>query len=192
MDISNSLYYTFSTIAQVLAGFIALSGVFVIFKIQELKRMQFIQVQYFYNFISGISGLINSSFHSCPTIAIHIKTLHDSECIGGMEQEMNSIINDPNVQKSHEIKSLKKMKSIFERINSIRLRILFWTKISMTSGLLTIIFSIIVLTNVPNINTPQASFVIYMIGLMGFLFSILTMFLVILLCLKERNYIIDK
>jgi hypothetical protein len=33
----NSLYYTFSAIPQVLAAFIALSGVFLIFKIQEFK-----------------------------------------------------------------------------------------------------------------------------------------------------------
>ena len=38
MVITNALYYTLSTTAQVLAGFIALSGVFVIFKLQELEK----------------------------------------------------------------------------------------------------------------------------------------------------------
>jgi|GEM_PF-6519430 len=123
MDITNSLYYTFSTIAQVLAGFIALSGVFVIFKIQELKKMQFLQVQYFYNYLNGVSGMFIGSFHDCPTIAVTLKTLHKSECIGGMEEEMEKILEDQNVQKSAELKSLNRLKSIFSKINSVRINI---------------------------------------------------------------------
>ena len=149
MDISNSLYYTFSTISQVLSGFIALSGVFVIFKVQELKKMQFLQVQYFYNYLNGVSGMLIGSFHDCPTIAVTLKTLHKSECIGGMEEEMEKILADPNVQKSAEQKSLSRMKTVFTNINSIRLKILFWTKTSMISGLITILISIIILPFVP-------------------------------------------
>jgi hypothetical protein len=149
MDITNSLYYTFSTISQVLAGFIALSGVFVIFKVQELKKMQFLQVQYFYNYLNGVSGMFIGSFHDCPTIAETLKTLHKSECIGGMEEEMEKILSDPNVQKSVELKSLFRMKTVFTNINSVRLNILCWTKISMISGLITIVFSLSILPFVP-------------------------------------------
>ena len=149
MDISNSLYYTFSAIAQVLAGFIALSGVFVIFKIQELKKMQFLQVQYFYNYLNGVSGMFIGSFHDCPTIAVTLKTLHRSECIGGMKQEMEKILADPNVQKSAELKSLNRMKMVFTNIDAVRLNILLWTKISMISGLITILFSLSILPFVP-------------------------------------------
>ena len=85
----NSLYYTFSTIAQVLAAFIALSGVFVIFKIQEFKRIMFLQVQYFYNYLNGVNGMFISSFHDCPSIATNLKTLHISESLGGMLEEMD-------------------------------------------------------------------------------------------------------
>lgn len=188
MDISNSLYYTFSTIAQVLAAFIALSGVFVIFKIQELKKMQFLQVQYFYNYMNDVAGLIIGTFHDCPTIAVTLKTLHKSECIGGMESEMNKIIEDPNVQKSYQLNSLKKMKSIFDKINMIRLRIILWTKISMVSGMLTILFSLVVLTTVPYVSN-YLPVVFYSLGLFGLIFSISAMTWVIFICLKEKNYL---
>lgn len=39
MEYLNSMYYTLSTIAQVLAAFIALGGVFILFKLQELDRI---------------------------------------------------------------------------------------------------------------------------------------------------------
>ena len=93
----NSLYYTFSAIPQVLAAFIALSGVFLIFKIQELKKMQFLQVQYFYNYLSGVKGLFSGVFHGCPTIAVTLQTLHKAECLGGMLEEMDKILLDTNV-----------------------------------------------------------------------------------------------
>ncbi len=190
MDISNSLYYTFSTIAQVLSGFIALSGVFVIFKIQELKKMQFLQVQHFYNYLNGVPGMFNASFHDSPTIAIELKILHKSECIGGMEEEMKKIIAHPSVKNSAELTSLNRMREIFNNINAIRIKILFWTKVSMTSGLITIIFSLIILPLVPWICC--FSYVIYSIAFVGLAIAISSMMWVILTCLKEKNYLTNN
>jgi len=187
MDISNALYYTLSTISQVLAGFISLSGVFVIFKLQELKKMQFLQVQYFYNYLNAVTGLTIGSFHDCPTIAVTLKTLHKSECIGGMEEEMKKIINDPNVQKGYELNSLVSMKEIFSNINLVRLSILRGTKISIISGIFTIIFSITTLSFVPFINSCSSIY-FYSIAFVGLLISMGSMTLVIFYCLKERNY----
>lgn len=187
MDITNALYYTLSTIAQVLAGFIALSGVFVIFKLQELKKMQFLQVQYFYNYLNGVSGLTIGSFHDCPTIAVTLKTLHKSECIGGMKEEMEKIINDPNVQKGYELRSLVSMKNIFSNIDLIRLSILQKTKISIISGLFTILFSLVILPFVPWIELCSSIY-IYLIAFIGLTLSMTTMAIVLFICLKERNY----
>ncbi|MPM90218.1 hypothetical protein SDC9_137336 [bioreactor metagenome] len=188
MDITNALYYTLSTIAQVLAGFIALSGVFVIFKLQELKKMQFLQVQYFYNYLNSVSGLTIGSFHDCPTIAVTLKTLHKSECIGGMEEEMEKIINDPNVQKGYELRNLISMKNIFSNINLVRLRILQKTKISVISGLFTILFSLVIIPIVPWIESCSSIY-IYLIAFIGLTLSISTMAIVIFNCLKERDYL---
>ena len=66
-----------------------------------------------------------------------------------MKQEMKKILADPNVQKSAEQKSLNRMKMVFTNIDAVRLNILLWTKISMISGLITILFSLSILPFVP-------------------------------------------
>jgi len=191
MDISNSLYYTFSTISQVLAAFIALSGVFVIFKIQEFKKIQFIQVQHFYSYLNGVKGLFIGSFHGCPTIAVTLKTLHQSECLGGMQDEMEKILKDTNVKESPEFISLNKMKSIFDNVDLVRSRIIKLTKLSIVSGLTTILFSLVILVFVPYIK-PNIGVVLYILGFSGLVLSIGTMMKVIFSSVNEKNFLIIK
>lgn len=124
----NSLYYTFSTIAQVLAAFIALSGVFVIFKTQELKKMMFLQVQHFYNYLNGVKGMVIGSFHDCPTIAVDLKNLHKSECLGGMLEEMDKILENEHVKVAGERKSLTRMRNVFYNIEKRRRRLYITNK----------------------------------------------------------------
>lgn len=188
---TDSLFYTFSAISQVLAAFIALSGVFVIFKIQELKKTMFLQVQYFYNYLNGVNGMFISSFHDCPSIAIALKTLHKSECLGGMLEEMDKILNDEHVKIASELKSLTKMRNIFVSIDQDRKHLLISTKISIISGTLTIFLSLIVLPLVPLINI-KTSLLLYLIGLTGTFICILTMTITIFNSFKERNLIKTK
>ena len=196
MEIANSLYYTFSTIAQVLAGYIALCGVFVIFKVQELKRMQFIQVLHFTSYLNGISGVQRAgTFHGqCPNIAVTLQTLHQSECLGGMESEMKKILEDTDVAKNIEFKSLQRMKSVFDNIDSKRLRILLWTKFSIVLGVLTILYSLTMLTLVPYLTGSSKTCLCYLIGtgFVGLLLSICPMTYVIFYSLNEKNYLIRK
>ena len=183
-----SLYYTFSTIPQILAAFIALSGVFLIFKIQELKKMQFLQVQYFYNYLNGVRGMIIGSFHDCPSIAVTLKTLHKSECLGGMLQEMDSILNDTNVKNAPELNSLKRMRNVFCNIDKIRNQLLFLARISIISGIITILFSVLILPFVPVITCDQSIF-LYSIGFVGTFLSIITMTITIFISFKEKNLV---
>ena len=183
-----SLYYTFSTIPQILAAFIALSGVFLIFKIQELKKMQFLQVQYFYNYLNGVRGMIIGSFHDCPSIAVTLKTLHKSECLGGMLQEMDSILNDTNVKNAPELNSLKRMRNVFCNIDKIRSQLLFLARISIISGIITILFSVLILPFVPVITCDQSIF-LYSIGFVGTFLSIITMTITIFISFKEKNLV---
>jgi len=183
-----SMYYTFSTIAQVLAAFIALSGVFLIFKIQELKKMQFLQVQYFYNYASGIVSLNSSSFHGCVAIAVKLKTLHQSECLAGMLKEMDLILDNSVVQNSAQLKSLKRMHNIFQKIDRRRKHILLLAKISIISGVITILLSVSILTMVTRINISQ-SIILFIIGLLGTFASIMLMTITIFKSLQEINLI---
>jgi hypothetical protein len=182
----NSLYYTFSTISQVLAAFIALSGVFVIFKIQELKKMMFLQVQYFYNYLNGVKGILIGSFHDCPTIAVELKTLHKSECIGGMLEEMDKILENEHVKVAFELKSLKRMRDVFQHIDKRRRQLILLTKASIVSGILTIFLSIVVLTLVPNINCSQTIY-FYSVGIVGTFICVMTMSITIFKSFNERN-----
>lgn len=180
----NSLYYTFSTIPQILSAFIALSGVFLIFKIQELKKTQFLQVQHFYNYLNGVKGMFIGSFHDCPTIAVDLKVLHKSECLGGMLDQMDSILNDPNVKTAHEFQSLSKMRNVFYKIDRKRKQLINLAKISMISGIITIFISIAILPIVPEISCIQ-SHILYATGLLGTFISMLT--ITILKSFKEQN-----
>lgn len=187
----NSLYYTFSTIPQILSAFIALSGVFLIFKIQEFKKMQFLQVQHFYAYLNGVSGMFIGSFHDCPTIAVTLKTLHKSECLGGMLREMDSILEDSNVKKAPELKSLTRMRNTFKNIDKVRKRLLLLAKISIISGIFTIFLSVSILPFVSQISCNQ-SIILYVIGLLGTLLSIMTMTVTIFKSFQEKNLITLK
>jgi hypothetical protein len=185
MEYINSLYYTFSTIAQVLSGFIALGGVFILFKIQDLRKMQLIQAQYFYNYMSG-SGLTEGSFHGCPSIAVNLKTLRQAESTAGMLDEINYILNDEQVKKIYQFKSLQSWKTIIEKIEKVKSIIKGLATASIIIGVITIIYSIIILSTSHMIS--GAAFKIVMIfGISSASLSILLMAYSIVLSLRETR-----
>jgi hypothetical protein len=190
MEYYNSIYYTFSTIAQVLAGFIALSGVFILFKIQDLRKIQLIRAQQFYNYMSG-SGLPESSFHGCPSIAADLKTLRLAESTSGMLEEINYILNDDNVKKIHQYKSLQNWKSNIEKIESVRTTVKVLTIISIILGVLTIIYSLIVLSLAPMISNSD-SMIIKNIGITTATLSMIIMVCSIIMSFKETRVVKKK
>lgn len=183
MENFNSIYYTFSTIAQVLAGFIALSGVFVLFKLQELNKMQLIQAQYFYNYMSG-SGLVESSFHGCPSIAANLKNLRLAESTAGMMEEINFILSDDNVKKIYQYKSLQSWKTIIEKVERYKNKIKALTFISIVLGIITIIYSLIILGYTQSICSVGSSLIIT-IGIVLATCTILSMSCGLILSLKD-------
>lgn len=185
MDYYTSIYYTFSTIAQVLSGFIALSGVFILFKIQDLRKIQLIQAQQFYNYMSG-SGLTESSFHGCPSIAANLKTLRLAESTSGMLDEIIYILNDDSVKKIYQYKSLQNWKSIIEKIETAKTTIKVLTIISIILGVLTIIYSIIILSLTPMIS-KSSSLIIKNIGIIMAALSIIIMVCSIIMSFKETR-----
>lgn len=183
MENLNSIYYTFSTIAQMLAGFIALSGVFVLFKLQELNKMQLIQAQYFYNYMSG-SGLTESSFHGCPNIAVNLSTLRKAESTAGMIEEINFILSDEKVKNIYQYKSLQSWKTIIEKVEKFKNMIKTLTITSIILGIITIIYSLIILGNAHLICEISSSLIIT-IGIVMATCTILIMTFGILLSIKN-------
>jgi len=182
----NSLYYTFSSISQVLAAFIALSGVFVLFKVQEYKKILFMQAQSFYCYLSGLGN--HSSFYDCPAMAVDLKNLRDAECLGGIEDEMNQILEKELVKNDYRYKSLLSMRDTFISVDKKRISMLNWTKTSIISGILTIFYSILILSIVPDITHDKILF-IYILGFIGCGISIVAMTIGILITFHEKNYI---
>jgi hypothetical protein len=146
-----SMYYTFSTIAQVLAAFIALSGVFLIFKFQEFKKMALAQAHNFINQIERIETLSYSTAYNCKDIAINLNNLHRAECLAGMETEMNKILIHQAIKGHEEMDDLKRMPGIFKGLETKRKIMLHLAITATIIGSITILYSISILAIVPNI-----------------------------------------
>lgn len=184
METSTSMYYTFSTIAQVLAAFIALSGVFVIFKIQELRKMQLQHVHNFINQVNRIPLLAKSSLYNCREVSINLVNLHRAECLDGMTNEMNKILDDPIVKGNIILKDIIRIPSIFNDLEVRRINIIRLAKISMLTGVPTILYSIIVLAIVPEVICLNKA--LYIIGIAGLTTSIFFMMKTIIISLSSE------
>lgn len=180
---ASSLFYTFSTIAQVLAGFIALSGVFVIFKIQEFKRLQKSNCEAFLFLLSLIEGLKFNSYFQCAGIATRLKNLLDIGITNGIITEMEEILANELVAKSKEKSKLLSIKKMTSAINARKNLIISLTSVSAIVGSIVIVYSILVLFTAPT-DAIRFHFNICVIGL---LITISLMIVVILMSLIEVN-----
>ena len=181
MDYKTSLYYTLSTIPQVLAAFIALSGVFVIFKMQEFKNLSLFYLQNFWNKACEIQG-------AYPTLMRNLEQLQKSESTSEIAGEMEIFLNNNSAAEPATIESLKNIFSPTKKLHNSRSRIMCLTYISIPIGVLTIIYSIIILSLVHSI--LENNFIcIIRLGIIGAIISIVTMTIAIILCLTERSVI---
>lgn len=149
------------------------------------------QVQFFYNYMNNISGLIMSTFHGTPIISVKLKTLHQSECIGGMQEEMEKILENKEVTQSAQFKALQQMKSIFDKVNHERKKFIELSKLSIIIGVITIIICLLLLPFITSFVCHN-----YLIGFFcstafaGSLSTICIMLRAILLSFKEKDYTI--
>lgn len=180
MEYLNSIYYTFSTIAQVLSGFIALSGVFVLFKLQELKEMQFIHVQFILKAMK--EGYGSSSISSYPPIANNLHIFNETKTTVGMIKEIDEIIS------KCELDSLKKMiegwKPFIEKIVITKNKVRKLTIVSLILGVITIAYSLIILS-FTHFFSKNCALTITYIGIVLALTTIVFMVSAILISLKE-------
>ena len=182
MDYKTSVYYTLSTIPQVLAAFIALSSVFVIFKMQEFNKLLLFYLNYFWNKACEIPGAYPTSMHN-------LEQLQKSESTSEIAEEMKKFLNIySNTNAADTIESLKNIFSPTEKLHNNRSAIMCLTYISIGIGVLTIIYSIIILSVAHSIS--ENNFItIIRFGIIGAIISILTMTSAIILCLKEVRVI---
>lgn len=143
------MYYTFSTIAQVLAAFISLSGVFVIFKLQEIRKMLLQHTHNFINQVDRIQTLGKSDLYNCKGISINLVNLHRGECIIGIIEEMKNHFANRAVQGDEIRFDLGRIMNAFISLNRKRILIRLLALIAIISGVITILYSIIILHVIP-------------------------------------------
>jgi hypothetical protein len=191
-----SMYYTFSTIAQVLGALVALGGVFIIFRLQDLKTAAINIVQDFINQVNGVFEGIDgdktryyNNVHYCYDILVKVVILHRAHILKGMLNEMNIVIkNHPDIE--DRISSLKAIRDLLEKNLSLKSSLILNASLSMIFGILTILFSIVILHWVPYI--MQAGCIklffnnlLFCMGLSGFLVCVTFMGITVYLALKE-------
>ncbi|MBN2611762.1 MAG: hypothetical protein JXB00_09435 [Bacteroidales bacterium] len=182
-----SMYYTFSTIAQVLAAFIALSGVFLIFKLQGLKKVFLYQIK---RCIQELEILKKNDFDiNTDLLRFYLRIKY---CGSKVMEEMRSIItyvneySDENPACEKQIRPLLGIYNFYAKMDIKRDRVLQLTKRSLISGILTIFLSIIILSTV-HIIEPHYYCTLSIIGISGAIISILFMVATILLTLKDEG-----
>ena len=181
----NSIYYTFSSISQVLASFLALSGFFMMFRLQEIKKLELLQIGYFLDILNSVTGLYIGSFHNCPHFATNLKTFYLAESVGGTEIEMKKILLDEHVINGFQHTQLKTILETFKRIDKKRKWLLTWTLGSIIFGLLTILYSLTILSRVHMIIGETTR--LYLFGFGGTIACLLSMCLVIVQTFTNSN-----
>ena len=192
MNYSTSIYYTFSTIAQVLAGFIALGGVFVLFKLQDTKKMQFVQINYFFSILDKLK-LRYSHFYECPSIAINLNILLKAETTSGMLNELNNILSNIEVTEKQEtnkeeFRLLTEYRNIFRGIEGIKNSLKRYTVISVVLSVATITASLFVLGCTHLFKAAAAEFLspfIIVSGIISTIFSMRPMIFAILISILD-------
>lgn len=179
------MYYTFSTIAQVLAAFIALGGVFVLFKLQELNKVQLTQSQIFYNF--GVGIFISNGI---PEQLQKLMSILNTESVSDIISEMNCFLEEAKLTKHKNISSLDKCYNNLLNLELIKKKLKQLTAKSLYLGAFTIFFSLIILAFTTKIRCCE-----YWILLSGITLTAITIsFMVraIVLSLRENELVIFR
>jgi len=194
MEASTSMYYTFSTIAQVLGAFIGLSAVYVIFRIQEMKEI--ILTQYFKlcediktkkHLQELFPGEIDFFKHHRTQDLKKIYEVSSKIFLASDQNILNKVKIATDAAEINELAQKLVTDSDLEKaIRDTYLRrktIINLTRWSIGFGLPTVIFSIFFLASVHKIET--ARWVFYMISLIGTCISMTIMGIVIFIIIGE-------
>jgi hypothetical protein len=177
-NIHNSFYYTFSTIAQVLSGFLGLSGVFVLFKLQELKKMQLGEAKKFMERIEEFLYPVRFTLNSAK-----LDTAFKAESIPDIIHEMSSLLKEAKPDNMSLFNYLKEKKDKCIKINAKKSKIVNLTRVSFFTGIVAILFSIIILSFTHLIESNY--YIFFISGISLTFVTIVLMLSVILKSIKE-------
>ena len=182
-DLQNVIFYTFSTIPQVLAAFIALSGVFLVYRIIEYKKLQLTKAKTFIdNYGLGIDKLPNEELrNNFRTLKALIELNSTKKLILVMKKIMSDDFMKNLGKKYQNIVHLFQLITLIQKRKNL---ILFLSKVSTIIGSIAIIGSLIVLSMASDLSKNQSVSCI-IIGITLATISIITMVYVIVMSFSE-------
>lgn len=183
------MYYTFSTIAQVLAGFLALSSVFILYKIQWYSKIQLLNIKAFVNGreqeykYDKLSGYIFTNY---------IEKLSDVFESGLPSQAKYLFVKllQDGTAKQYNSACIYKAEYFFDNIKKLehnKQRLLFMTLISLIIGVITIIYSLIVLALVNQISDSNYRNIYIVSGIIGAVLCLVVMSIAIIQSLYDKT-----
>ncbi len=192
MDVANSLYYTLSTIAQVLAGFLSLSSIFLLFRIQFFMQMQTEMVRAFvkelnselkygdyppgskwYSLAKEMDGVLyRSIIIRAQEVLFHFL----------YESDINYTISNANI-----LDKTNELYSVFHIFEKSKLMMVMLARLSIISGLITILFAIITLANIHQPFIIVHATLIFIISISGMSVSLFIMTFSILLSINDKS-----
>jgi hypothetical protein len=181
----NSLYYTFSTIAQVLAGFLALSGVFVLYQFERYLTLQTYVIK------SYIKDYLQKYAH--PDVLMLIRQLEDTIGLNDFSTTYNSLIEFSENTSIKPLGDLSKAAISYansiSNIQSNKIKLLNLTRASLLIGVSIILYSLVILANVDYIiiNCIDNRFWLFTVGIIGASISLGLMSYAILISLKVKT-----
>jgi len=183
------MYYTFSTIAQVLAGFLALSSVFILSKTQWYSKIQLLNIK---AFVSGREQEYKYDKLSGYIFTTYIQKLNDV-VESGLPSQANYLFEKmllDDTAKQHNIACIYKAEYFFNNIKKLeanKQRLLFMTVISLIIGASTIIFSIIVLSLVNQVFVSHCFKIYIALGITGATCCLVIMTIAIILSMYDKT-----
>lgn len=181
---TTALFYLFSSISQVLAAFIGLGSVYLIFKAQDIRKLQQKILSRIFNEITN--GLMK------PQIKSKELTQTIRDLINDIDNEIDINLNSLKYVTFHE-ESLSQMKSLsvyykqYQRIQSIKISLYKYGKLSSIIGVITISYSLVMLVLSPLIDNDLLFYSLVIIPIISATISMGLMLFIIINSLKDFN-----
>jgi len=185
-DVATSMYYTLSSIAQVLAAFLALSGVFVINKIKEYTDLQIIKLKYLISRSEEIANFVDDRviIFNLRSNLNRIQTIADTSVPYNSIFEIDKFIliiqkNIKNPMVMDLFNLFHSVKLTIEQHQTMKNILKLFSVVSIGLGVLVISFSIIVLANTHTQLIKENSCIVFIIAISITIFCMLLMFIAI-------------
>lgn len=180
--IATSMYYTFSTIAQVLAAFLALSGVFTIYQIQRFTKSQLIILT---EYIKHITISVDSNYIDSLNIHAQLENF-----IYVANELISFSVNTKILPNKNEVQRASVCAGGLFRYEHQKYFLILLTRISLLIGIIIIVYSLIILANIPNIIACYLEYKTWFItlGILGTALCLVTMSLGIFMSLSINKH----